>query len=75
MYSVFQPKVKESYLVTDEYDVGITLKLFRKECIFSFPRKQVALFLLTLGVGEGNLRKVARTESSIQLLVFPPVRS
>ena len=42
--------------------------------IFLF-KKQVALFLLTLGVGEGNLRKVARTESSIQLLVFPPVRS
>ena len=75
MYSVLQPKVKESYLVTDEYDVGITLKLFPKECIFSFSRKQVALFLLTLGVGEGNLRKVARTESSIQHLVFPPVRS
>lgn len=42
--------------------------------IFLF-KKQVALFLLTLGVGEGNLRKVARTESSIQHLVFPPVRS
>ena len=68
MYSMLQPKVKESYLVTDEYDVGITLKLFRKESIFSFSRKQVALFLLTLGVGEGSLRKVARTESSIQHL-------
>lgn len=46
MYSVLQPKVKESYLVTDEYDVGITLKLFRKEFIFSFSRKQVALFFI-----------------------------
>ena len=65
---MLQPKVKESYLVTDEYDVGITLKLFRKESIFSFSRKQVALFLLTLGVGEGILRRVARTDGSIHHL-------
>ena len=43
MYSMLQPKVKESYLVTDEYDVGITLKLFRKESIFSFSRKQMSV--------------------------------
>ena len=72
MYSVLQPKVKESYLVTDEYDVGITLKLFRKECIFSFSRKQVALFLLTLGVGEvksQELRAVFNSSCSHQCVV------
>ena len=69
MYSVLQPKVKESYLVTDEYDVGIALKLFRKESIFSFSRKQVALFFYWRKVSERvfQLRRVAlRTDISIQ---------
>ena len=33
MYSLLHPKVKEGYLVTHEYDVGITLKLFHLSAV------------------------------------------